>query len=134
MTIVVSVVLIAVIVATTAKRFWEQKKQNQMITVLPLQQQHEPAAAPATFHLNNQAYNKAIATTGQYLIMMILFFVGISGQLVIPLPKVIENPWLTFPRHMLFPAVSGFFVPSIFYVWNKSARKHVKGLIQEMVS
>ena len=144
LTICATCVLLVVIFATIFKKFWEERKEEKILealqlplktlTLFKLPQSNEYYVNSTTtlpLKFNNQAQNNAIATSGQYLLICLLFFIGICGQLLTPMEKVVEYPWLTFPRHMLFPGMFALVIPCGFYIWNHDARKHVRELFQE---
>lgn len=80
-------------------------------------------------NFNTEKRNKALASVGQYALVGLFYALGILPQILIPLEKVMDNPWLTLPRHFTLPFINAIFIPCLFYVNNKSARKFLAEIL-----
>ncbi len=124
MLVILFVLTTTVFLLTAVKKFIENRKDEvHQITIQYGTQENGPNPQP-TF--NNQAYNRALATTGQNLFVIVLLVIGGLCQIVIPMDQVLVNPWLTLPRHFALPLVNGVIVPLIFFCCNRNARKFLK--------
>lgn len=112
------------ILMTLGKKLYEINKDN----MVHVQAWSSSSDAETGNLFNNQRWNKALASSGQFVMILIIYIFGAATQLLVPIEQVIENPWMTFPRHFTLPFINGILVPALFYVSNKNARKHAKEL------
>lgn len=73
---------------------------------------------------NTSARNKALATTGQYILIAFIATLGGFLQAIISEKMVFENSWWLLPKYLSMPFAIGLIIPSLFYLVNNDARKH----------
>lgn len=128
MTLTAFVICATMALLTLAKKLHEINKDKHAVSQIP-QSRLDNVENQSPISFNNQRWNKALASTGQYVFILLIYALGsIIQQHLVSKQAAIEHPWLAFPRHLTLPFINGIIVPSLFLLSNKNARKYVKQL------